>query len=130
MQLPIHYQGKQKNKPAVPAKEETMNRANGTTKPRVKMPALTNEEKETLISFDETSHPAVIFTHNLKWQRYLEDRLGLKPTMDNGYGGRQYELPKSRIRLPRVPRTLSEEQKQELGERLRKARAQKSPSLL
>ena len=106
-----------------------MNKINGNTKPRVKMPALTNEEKETLISFDETPNDAVIFTHNKAWQTHLENRLGLKATIDNGYGGKEYRIPKKRIRMPMVPRKLSAEQRQELGERLRKARAQKSPDL-
>jgi len=107
----------------------TKDKTNGNTKPRIKMPALTNDEKETLISFDETPNDAVIFTHNKAWQTHLENRLGLQPTMDNGYGGKAYHLPKKRIRMPMVPRRLSAEQRQKLGERLRKARAQKSPDL-
>lgn len=106
---------------------ETMNKTNGTTKPRIKMPALTSEEKETLISFDETPEDAAIFTYNKAWQAHLENRLGLRPTMDNGYGGKEYQIPKKRIRMPMPPRRLSAEQRQELGERLRKARHQKSP---
>jgi len=106
-----------------------MNKANNNTKPRIKMPALTNDEKETLISFDETPNDAVIFTHNKAWQSHLENRLGLRPTMDNGYGGKEYRIPKKRIRMPMVPRRLSAEQRQKLGERLRKARRQKQPDL-
>jgi len=87
---------------------------------------LTNEERETLISFDETQAPAVIFTYNKKWQRHLEGRFGLKPLTDNGFGGREYVIPKSRISLPRVPRKMSDEQKQKAAERLRKARVKKS----
>ena len=95
------------------------------------MPVLTNAEKETLISFDETPDDAMIFTYNRAWQAHLEKRLGLKATMDNGYGGKEYRVPKKRIRMPLVPRRLSAEQRQELGERLKKARQQKladSPS--
>lgn len=88
---------------------------------------LTNEERETLISFDETPADAVIFTYSKAWQAHLENRLGLKATMDNGYGGKEYRVPKKRIRMPLVPRRLSTEQRRELGERLRKARQQKLP---
>ncbi|MFC1916897.1 hypothetical protein ACFLX1_02065, partial [Chloroflexota bacterium] len=49
---------------------------------------------------------------------HLEGRLGLKPLMDNGFGGREYELPKSRIKPPRAPRKLSDSAKKKLGERL------------
>ena len=95
------------------------------------MSVLTSEERETLISFDETPNDAVIFTYNKAWQAHLENRLGLKATMDNGYGGKEYRVPKKRIRMPLVPRRLSAEQRQELGKRLKKARQQKlsdSPS--
>jgi len=49
--------------------------------------------------------------------------------MDNGYGGKEYRVPKKRIRMPLVPRRLSVKQRQELGERLKKARQQKLPDL-
>jgi hypothetical protein len=93
------------------------------------MPTLTNDEKETIISFDETPEDAVIFTYNPAWQKHLEQRLGLEPTRDNGYGGKEYRISKKRIRMPLVPRKLSVEQRQKLGERLRKARQQKSPGV-
>ena len=89
------------------------------------MSVLTNEERETIISFDETPADAVIFTYNKAWQAHLENRLGLKATMDNGYGGKEYCVPKKRIRMPLVSRRLSVGQRQELGERLKKARQQK-----
>lgn len=88
--------------------------------------ALSNEERETLISFDETPADAVIFTYNKRWQRHLEQRLGLKPTMNNGYGGREYHIPKKRIPLPRAPKKLTAEQRRKLGQRLRASRRQKS----
>ena len=91
------------------------------------MSVLTNEERETIISFDETPADAVIFTYNKTWQAHLENKLGLKATMDNGYGGKEYRVPKKRIRMPLVPRRLSAEQRQKLGERLKKARQQKLP---
>lgn len=103
---------------------------NSGTKTRVKTPTLTNEEKETLISFDETPEDAEIFTYNQAWQRHLEHRLGLKPVMDNGYGGRGYVISKKRIPMPRVPKKLSAEQREKMAARLAKARQQKSSGLL
>lgn len=91
---------------------------------------LSNEEKETLISFDESSAEATIFTYSKRWQKHLEKKLGLKPTRDNGCGGREYHIAKSRIPLPRVPRKLSPEQRRKNIERLQKARQQKSPNRL
>lgn len=88
---------------------------------------LSREEKETLISFDETPADGVIFTYSRAWQNHLEKKLGLKPTFDNGYGGKEYHIAKNRISMPRAPRKLSSEQKRKLGERLKKARQQKSP---
>ena len=89
---------------------------------------LTNEEKETLISFDETPNEAVIFTYNKRWQTHLEKKLGLKPVLNNGYGGKEYRIAKSRIRMPQIPRKLSPEQRERLTKQLRKARHQKSPN--
>jgi hypothetical protein len=89
---------------------------------------LSNEEKETLISFDETPADAVIFTYNRRWQKHLEQKLGLKPTFNNGYGGKEYHIAKNRIPMPRVPRRLSLEQRKAATERLKEARHQKSPN--
>jgi hypothetical protein len=91
------------------------------------MTRLTNEERETIITFDETPADGFVFTYNRAWQSHLEKRLGLKPVMDNGFGGKEYQIAKSRIRMPLAPRKLSPEQRQKLGERLRRARLQKSP---
>ena len=38
--------------------------------------------------------------------------------MDNGFGGKEYELPKKMIRPPRAPRKLSDSAKKNLVERL------------
>ena len=43
----------------------------------------------------------------------------MKPVMDNGFGGKEYELPKSRIKPPKAPRKLSTETKAKLAERAR-----------
>ena len=89
---------------------------------------LTNEEKETIITFDEASNEAIIFTYSTKWQRHLEKKVGLEIVFDNGYGGKEYRIAKKRIPMPRAPRRLSAKQRKELGQRLSKARAKKSPN--
>jgi len=90
------------------------------------MARLSNMEKETIITFDETPDDAYVFTYNRVWQKHIEKRFGIKPEMDNGAGGRQYRIPKKRIRMPQPPRKLSAETKKRMGERLRQGRARKS----
>jgi len=53
-------------------------------------------EQETIILFDKAEDMGSIFTYEKTWQKHLEGKLGLKPVMDNGFGGKEYELPKSR----------------------------------
>ncbi|MDD5387682.1 MAG: hypothetical protein PHQ22_10855 [Sulfuricurvum sp.] len=87
--------------------------------------SLTNEEKETIIRFDQTQSKASVFTYNKKWQKHLEKRLGLKPIEENEFGGKEYEVEKRRIPMPRAPRVgrkFTEKQKIEARERLSKAR--------
>ena len=86
---------------------------------------LTNEERETIILFDETPDEATVFTYNRRWQKHFEQRLGIKPIGNNGFGGKTYKITKNRIPLPRVPRKMSPEQKKKLGQRLKKARQKK-----
>jgi len=83
---------------------------------------LTKYERETIINFNEGDDMASIFTYNRAWQKHLEKRLGLKTTMDNGYGGKEYQIPKKRIRPPRAPVKLSAEARAKLAERLRQSR--------
>ena len=90
---------------------------------------LSPEERETIISFDETPDDATIFTFSRTWQRHLENKLGLVPTMTTKEGAREYHLPKKRIRMPQPKKILSEEQRQKLGKRLRETRHQKSPEM-
>jgi hypothetical protein len=75
-------------------------------------------EQETIILFNKAEDTVSIFTYEKTWQKHLEGKLGLKPIMDNGFGGKEYELPKSRIKPPRAPRRLSDAVKQKLAERL------------
>ena len=84
--------------------------------------ALSAYEQETLISFNKAEDIANIFTYEKTWQKHLEGKLGLKPVMDNGFDGKEYELPKSRIKPPRAPRRLSDSAKKKLTERLHRNR--------
>jgi len=83
---------------------------------------LTRYEKETIINFNKAEDMAHIFTYEKTWQRHLEKRLGLKPTMDNGFGGKEYEIDKRRIRPPRAPVRLSAEARAKLAHRLHQNR--------
>jgi hypothetical protein len=87
---------------------------------------LSNYEQETIIAFNKDEAIAHIFTYEKTWQQHLEKRLGLKPTMDNGFGGKEYEIDKKRIRPPRAPVKLSAETRKRLAKRLSNGRRQKS----
>ena len=82
---------------------------------------LTAYEKETIITFNEAEDVAYIFTYNRGWQRHLECKLGLSAVMDNGYGGKEYEVSKKRIRPPLAPKRLSEQTRQKLADNLARA---------
>ena len=84
---------------------------------------LSNYEQETIINFNKDEAIAHIFTYEKVWQQHLEKRLGLKPTMDNGFGGKGYEIDKKRIRPPRAPVKLSAEARAKLAGRLHQSRA-------
>ena len=79
---------------------------------------LTSYDQETIINFNKEEKIAYIFTYEKTWQQHLEKKLGLKPLYDNGFGGREYEIDKKRIKPPRVPRKLSDSAKKKLVERL------------
>jgi hypothetical protein len=49
---------------------------------------------------------------------HLEGKLGLRPVMDNGFGGKEYILSKSRMKPPRAPRKLTGFAEKKLAERL------------
>jgi hypothetical protein len=83
---------------------------------------LTSYEQETIINFNKAEDIAHIFTYEKTWQKHLEGRLGLKPVMDNGFGGKEYRIDKKRIPIPRVPRKLSAEAKAQRVKQLADAR--------
>ena len=80
---------------------------------------LSGYERETIINFNEAEATAWVFTYSRSWQRHLEVKLGLRPVMDNGFGGKEYEIYKKRIRPPRAPVRLSAGARAKLTERLR-----------
>jgi len=80
---------------------------------------LSNYEKETIITFNKAEDIAYIFTYEKTWQKRLEKRLGLKSVMDNGFGGKDYEIEKRRIRPPRAPVRLSAEARAKLTKRMK-----------
>ena len=88
---------------------------------------LANDERETIITFDETPADAIVFSYNKAWQKHIEGKLGIKGT-PNGFGGKEYQIPKGRIRMPMAPRKLSPQQREKIGQRLRAARQQKDPN--
>ena len=83
---------------------------------------LTSYEQETIINFNKAEDVAYIFTYEKAWQKHLEGRLGLKPVMDNGFGGKEYKIGKKRIPMPRAPRKLSAETKAQRVKQLAEAR--------
>ena len=56
--------------------------------------------------------------------------LGLKPVMDNGFGGKEYELLKSRTKPPTAPRKLSNSARKKLAEGLHGNRDNLSQNLV
>ena len=79
-------------------------------------------EQETIIIWNRGEDTAYVFTYEPKWKRRLE-QLGCECVMDNGCGGKEYAIDKKRILMPRKKRIISEAQKAQLGERMRKLHA-------
>ena len=91
---------------------------------------LSNYEQETIINFNKAEDIAYIFTYEKTWQQHLEKRLGLKPSYNNGFGGREYQINKKRIKPPRAPRKLSPSAKKKLAERLHRTRVLSAQNLV
>ena len=91
---------------------------------------LPSYEQETIINFNKEEKIAYIFTYEKTWQKHLEGKLELKPVMDNGFGGKEYELPKKMIRPPRAPRKLSDLTKKKLAEQLHRNRVLSAENLV
>ena len=89
---------------------------------------LTNEERETIISFDETSDPVNVYTFNKaiirkldNWYESGEPLQLVRAESLNGTECREYKVPKSWIRVQR-PRQYTEEQKKSMVERFQKGK--------
>ncbi len=61
---------------------------------------LTGYEQETIINFNKSDKMASIFTYEKSWQKHIEQRFKIKPLSKNSHGGKEYEIPKDRIRKP------------------------------
>jgi len=70
--------------------------------------ALNGYEQETVINFNKAEKIAYIFTYEKTWQNHIEKRFKIKPVYDNGHGGKEYELPKDRIKKPCPKRRRSD----------------------
>lgn len=94
------------------------------------MPYLTNDERETIICFNEANKTASVFTYNRRMLRDL-DKLATERPDDcqhiggNGIGGHTYIVPKKWIKL-RASRILTDEQKAAYAERACKMLKSKS----
>ena len=86
-------------------------------------------EQETIINFNKEEKIAYIFTYEKTWQKHLERKLGLKPVMDNGFGGKEYQLPKGLIPMPRAKRQYSEQTRKKMAARLARIRGKQKPLL-
>ena len=89
---------------------------------------LTRYEMETIINWNSAEDTASISTRMSHVMRYMEKELGLKPVTvykdANGKTyGKDYEIPKLWVRLPRRPRKVSEELRKKMAERLAGVRA-------
>jgi len=81
---------------------------------------LSKHEQETIINFNKEEKIAYIFTYEKTWQEHLEKRLRLKPTTNNGFGGKEYQIDKKRIKMPRAPLVLSAQRRKQLSDGLAK----------
>ena len=72
---------------------------------------LSRTEQETIINFNKEDKTAYIWTYEKTWQRHLENKLKLIPVWVNSQGGKEYEVDKSRIKMPRGKWKLSRKQK-------------------
>ncbi len=83
---------------------------------------LNREEQETIINFNKGESIASVFAYEQRWQKHLEEKLGLKPIKDNGFGGKEYELDKCLVRMPQ-PKHKREITKEERGRLLARLRS-------
>ena len=63
---------------------------------------LSQEEKETIITFNEAELMVNILTYNRQWQLRMKE-MGIKPIQVEGQA-KEYEFPKKWLRLPVKPK--------------------------
>lgn len=84
---------------------------------------LTKYEQETIINYNQEEQTASCFTHDLSLIRKLDEfvRNGEAITVvREGDGWKEYKFPKKCVKV-RFPRKLSDEQRQEMAERMKRA---------
>jgi hypothetical protein len=81
-------------------------------------------EQETIINFNRADDTASVYTHEVRWQHYLE-ACGI-PGVDYGDGAKEYQIPRKWVKMPRRPAPVSEARR-EAGRRLA-AHQRKAPS--
>lgn len=84
---------------------------------------LTKYEQETIINYNQEEKTAFCFTHDLALIRKLDEfaRNGEAITVvREGDGWKEYKFPKKCVKV-RFPRKLSDEQRREMAERMKRA---------
>ena len=84
---------------------------------------LTKYEQETIINYNQEEKTASCFTHDPALIRKLDEfvRNGEVITVvREGDGWKEYKFPKKCVKV-RFPRKLSDEQRQEMAERMKRA---------
>ena len=90
------------------------------------------EERETIIRFDESNGPVIIYTFNADLKRRLKafakkyPELCMKTAEDTAYGSITYELEKTRLQI-RFTAPYSAERRRSAGECVNRNRASKDP---
>ncbi len=89
---------------------------------------LPKHERETIILFNEEEQKAEVYTHNRalksKLDRYCKDHPAEFSLVSKGNGAATYSVPKRlvSIRAPRAKKEMTEAQRKDIAERLRKGR--------
>jgi len=86
---------------------------------------LSNYEKETIILYNQEEKTASVYTYHPALIKKLEDGCKKYPDMfkfeHEEAGGRTYTIPKKYVSV-RLPKVISEEARQEMGQRLTKSK--------
>ena len=84
---------------------------------------LTKYEQETIVNYSQAEHLASCYTHDkslmLKLDRLIEKGEAITVVRE-GDGWKEYKFPKKCVKV-RFPRKLSDEQRQEMAERMKRA---------